>query len=364
MSQRHFYWLIFLVVLVCSCKNDTQKPQDNYVSLSGLTMGTTYSVSFKASPSLAAKYQKDIDSILVDINQSLSTYIPSSTISQINNDSVGIKTEILLNGSYSNFIKYALPIDVHFIVNFEQSDEVFKKSSGFFDPTIMSLVNYWGFGYTDKKAITKIDSQKVSSILKDIGFLKWSMSKSIDSFQLLKPIGAQLDFSGIAKGYGVDVIAQYIQDQGIQDFLVEIGGEIFAKGKNRKNKAWSVALNKPKIDAPINQAIAAVNIDGIGLASSGNYRNYYKVDGQYYGHEINPKTGYPEINDLLGVSVIAPNCMLADAYATAFMVIGYQESKSLIERFNDMEACFFTSGQEGEITQSTSSGFDRYFLAE
>lgn len=360
-SLKRLYFGVCILTLVFSCKNENEKIADTvsqYESIAGKTMGTTYHITFSKGDK--TEIQKTIDSILIEINQSVSTYIPNSTISIINKDANGTLSEVLVDGMRHEFIKYNLAKDIHFIKNFEEAIEVSRKTDGFFDPTVMPLVNYWGFGFTEKKAVTSIDSQQISKILESVGVHNWSIGIGIDKMELIKPKKSQLDFSALAKGYAVDVIAQFFDSQDTHDYMVEIGGEVFAKGKNSRNKNWSIALNKPKINASVNDVEAGVYVDNVGLASSGNYRNYHVVDGKYYGHEINPKTGFPEMNELLGVSVIAQNCMVSDAYATAFMVMGKTKATRLVEQFNDMEACFFTTNQNGDIQHHQSTNFKAY----
>jgi len=326
--------------------------------LNGKTMGTTYNISYVDTT--VVDHHKAIDSILIEINQAVSTYIPSSIISQINNDSLGTTATILQNGISIENKKYEFPINQHFTDNYINSLNVYRRTSGYFDPTVMPLVNYWGFGYTKKKAINKTDSIKVKELLRSVGFDNWSDQIGSDAMQFIKPINAQLDFSAIAKGYAVDKISEYLESHSIQNYIVEIGGEVYCKGNKLNNKKWTIALSKPEINASVRDVAMAVELDDVGLASSGNYRNFYEVNGNIYGHELNPHTGYPEINDILGVSVISSNCMIADAYATAFMIMGKEESKDLVEQLPDTEAIFFLASEDKKIIHTQSSGFHKY----
>lgn len=320
-------------------------------------MGTTYNVKhdLKSKDLKAA-----VDSILIEINNSVSTYIPKSIISQINQDSLGSPSTILVNGQNQDYLKYQFERDKHFLTNFEKSFKVFQETDSFFDPTIMPLVNYWGFGYHEKVAIKEVDSLKVNAIANSIGLEKWTINLDREKFRLIKPIKGELDFSAIAKGYAVDEISRFLEEKGAKNYMVEIGGEVFTKGLNDKNQLWTVGLNTPKHDAGIYDFISFVQVDSKGVASSGNYRIFHEVDGKKYGHEINPKSGYPELNRLQGVTVIANTCMEADAFATAFMVMGLERSKAKIKSLENIDACFFYFDDEGNIVQEFSLGFEIY----
>jgi len=206
-------------------------------------MGTTYNVKHDLYD---AVLQKRIDSLLIAINNSVSTYIPSSLISIANNDSAGTDSSILVNSKLQNYLKYQFETDTHFLSNFQKSFDIYKTTDGYFDPTVMPLVNYWGFGYEPKKAVTNVDSLKVEKLKKNIGFDKWAISIDRASFRLIKPFEGELDFSAIAKGYGVDMIAELLSDEGAENYMVEIGGEVFTKGVNEKGRKWTVGLNTPK----------------------------------------------------------------------------------------------------------------------
>lgn len=319
-------------------------------------MGTTYHIAYIDSSESDLK--KSVDSLLVDINQAVSTYIPDSQISQLNQDSLGREIEVLLNSTYVKYIVYQFPFNEHFVSNYLSSKDIYKKTQGYFDPTVMPLVNYWGFGYKPKEGVTKADTNFISKISQYVSFDLWTEDIGIEQVQLIKPQNAQLDFSAIAKGYAVDKVAEHIENKGIGNYIVEIGGEVFAKGHKLNGQKWTTALSKPQVEAAITDVQLAIRLDNIGLASSGNYRNFHKVDGKIYGHEINPLTGYPEMNELLGVSVLAPTCIMADAYATAFMILGLEKSKKLVDEISELEAIFFHSNDSSEIDHTKSEGFD------
>lgn len=332
-----------LLWLTLACK-DSAPSVANYVKVTGETMGTYYNVTFNSD--LPPTTIKDaIDQLLIEINGEVSTYIDSSIISRLNRES-GTFT---ISGDRG-----------HFAYNLDVSTDLYETTSRYFDPTVMPLVNYWGFGYTPKRAITQVDSAAIDSMMLIIGLDKLSYRKTLNSDLVIKPFIGQLDFSAIAKGYGVDQVGELLDQKGIVDYYVEIGGEVLTQGQNSKGEKWIIGINTPSTDAALTDLIEYLSLSGRGLASSGNYRNYYEVEGAKYGHTINPKTGYPEVNELLAVSVIASDCMTADALATACMVMGYTKAKDLIASLPEVEACFFTGSEDGSINKNYSNGFIQY----
>lgn len=362
MSKLKLHLYVGFILVSClsySCRSDKAQKEVTkvYPLVSGKTMGTTYSIKHD----LVDKNLKvQVDSILIEINNSVSTYIPTSLISQVNTDSLGTSSDVLINGKLQNYLKYEFALDDHFLDNMQASFDIFKNTDGYFDPTIMPLVNYWGFGFTEKKAVTEIDSAKVIGIKNKMGFEKWTLNIDRQKFRLIKPEGSALDFSAIAKGYAVDELASFLEEQGAQNYMVEIGGEVYTKGVKANKQKWTVGLNTPTDNAGLYDFLSMVQVNGKGVASSGNYRNFYVVDGKKYGHEINPKTGFPEMNILQGVSVIANTCMEADAYATAFMVMGLEKSKEQIKALENIEVSFFYFDASGNIAQDFSVGFNAF----
>lgn len=358
--------IICVLLCLASCKADRKtKVAENQVpsfkKYHGKTMGTSYNITFQ-DPTKSVD-QSIIDSALVAINLSLSTYIDSSTISKINqSDTYGEKITLLINSQYKTSDKITLKLDQHFITNFEKAEEIFRNSDGYFDPTIMPLVNYWGFGYDPKVPVTKVDSAKIKSLLSKVGLEKFNLEYNSKEMVVIKPSGASLDFSAIAKGYAVDQLAELLTDLGVKDMMVEIGGEAFAKGLSPKSRTWRVGLNTPKEDASLNDFSGIITLENKGLASSGNYRIFYEVNGNKYGHELNPKTGYPQKNELLGVSIVAPSCMEADAVATACMVMGYDLANQYITSYQQLEACFFIAGDSGNIDAIPTQGFSAFLI--
>jgi len=282
--------LLVLVGIFCySCKN-----QNSFQYYEGETMGTTFHIKYQSPDKVV--YSREIDSLLYFVNQSLSTYISNSTISKFNQAE---------KESFS---------DTFFEKVFLKSKEIYKKSSGAFDPTVMPLVNAWGFGFD---SIPTVDSFIIDSLLNFIGFDHVSLNNG----KIVKDQnGIMLDFSAIAKGFGVDVIGFFFESKNIQHYMVEIGGEVRVKGHNANGDLWQVGIEKPDENERVLNAI--LNISNKSIATSGNYRNFYYKDGKRYAHTINPETGYPIAHNLLSATVVSNDCMTADAWATAFMVLG------------------------------------------
>ena len=350
--MRKFLPLISLI-LFFSCQNEPQVSTPNFLKIAGETMGTTYHITYEDE--LGRNFKKEVDSVLVEINQAVSTYIPDSEISKLNQ---ARKSEEVKMGN-------------HFKQVVISSDIIFQKTNGFFDPTVMPLVNYWGFGYTDKKAVLKTDSLAIDSLKNFVGWRKIetgtieSSTKDNDTLVLIlddyiskQNDETQLDFSAIAKGYAVDVLANFFQEKNLKNYLVEIGGELRTHGKNAKGKLWTTAINTPQINAKLNDYEAIIKINNKAIATSGNYRNFHEVNGEWYGHEINPKIGFPEKSNLLSVTIMADDCMSADAYATAMMVMGLEKSKALAEKLNNIDAFFIFANEAGELETFYTKGFE------
>lgn len=297
--------------------------ESNRITVSGKTMGTTYRVVYLDVE--RRDFQSSIDSILTVFNQSLSTYIPESELSRFNQ-----------NDTLAFDLPYLLPV-------LEKSREVYELSGGAFDPTVGSLVNAWGFG---PDGAHPIDSINVDSLLPLIGFDKIQFNQ--DSLWKAQP-GIYLDFNAIAKGYAVDVVAELLEKKGISDMLVEIGGELVGKGVNEKGEIWKVGINRPDKTDITSELFSIIALDNKALATSGNYRNYYMVDSVRYSHTINPLTGYPVQHGLLSATVIAEDCMTADAFATAMMVLGLDKSIELLDKAKALEAYLIYNDDSGNV---------------
>ena len=315
------YLLIFLICLV-SCSIDESSKKSVLVTNKGNTQGTYYYIKYLSVS--GQSFQTDIDSILNEIDLSLSIYNNNSLISNINNGD-SVNTDFLFN------------------TVFDVSKEINEKTNGAFDPSISPLVDYWGFyNYTDVKEIL-VDSTEINNILKNIGFSKIKLKNNF--VQL--PTNMSLDFNSIAQGYTVDLIGSYLRKVGVNDFLINVGGENLASGKNQEGDIWKIGIEKPT--NKINDDYKLIlSLNNKAIATSGNYRKFHKINGKKYSHVIDPSTGYPAYNRLLSVSVIHDDCMIADAYATAFMVMGVKKTKDFIKKNKELQVFLIYSSKENE----------------
>ena len=269
--------------------------------INGLTMGTTYSIKIKTADTVVnqEKIRADIEKILLEINQKMSTYIVDSELSVIN---------------FSNSLDSNLISDDLFKV-ISHANTISKTTNGAFDITVGPLVNLWGFG--PNKSENKIPSnEEIELIKKNIGYKKIYLNKETTSIKKLHP-DLYVDLSGIAKGFAVDKIALYLNSYNLENYLVEIGGELIAKGTNEDNEVWQIGIENPN-----NNLAKIIGLKDIAMATSGDYRNYFEKNGVRYSHTINPNTGKPIKHKLASVTVLDKTAMNADALATAFMVLG------------------------------------------
>lgn len=338
--------LAVIIMAVQACQNEppTSDNNDAYTTLQGKTMGTTYSVIY----SLGEDYQVAIDSLLKEINAQVNTYDPTSMISQFNDGE-----ELVIWDSMPN----------HFQLNFSKANAVYDATNGTFDPTVMPLVSYWGFG-KNKRPVEHANEDTVKLLLSYVGLNKLSIEYYKRGFAkyIKDNPNTQLDFSAIAKGYAVDQVAELLASKGADNYLVEIGGETVVKGINSNGKVWTLGINTPKEGAdPRTDFEAILQLNNKAIATSGNYRNYYEVDGKKYAHTINPKTGYSEMSNLLSASVIMDDCMSADAYATAFMVMGLEKALELATADPAIEA-YLIYDENGEMKVKYTDGLETMLL--
>ena len=303
--------------LFISCKYNTN------IELKGITMGTTYSIIIHDGSSSLFKnkeIQIKVDSILYDINNIFSTYIDTSEINKINNS-----------------FKDTIAISKHFMYVLNQSFNINKKTYEMFDPTIKPLIDLWNFNFSKVNFIPpKIGS--IEKIMKNIGLNNISIKNDL----IIKKNNATLDFNAIAKGYAIDVIGNYFISCGYKNFMIEIGGEVLCKGKNN-NKTWSIGLQNPFIQEDFFDIIF---LNDKAIATSGTYRNFYYYNDILYSHIINPKTGFPVSHNTVSVSVIADNCLIADAYATGLIVLGAEKGVELVDRIEGLEAVFILGDRD------------------
>jgi thiamine biosynthesis lipoprotein len=300
------------------------------VTFSGQTMGTTYSLTYLTESGI--NLQSSIDSLLLVFNSSLSTYIPDSEISQFNS---------------GDSLLFRLPYLPQVL---QASKTVFENTNGAFDPTVGPLVNVWGFGPGGPELK---DSTDINLLLEAVGFEKIQFDQKL--VRKTRP-GIYLDFSAIAKGQGVDVLADFLNNKGVENYLIEIGGELVANGVNEKGELWKVGINRPDESASASDLYSIIALEDRGMATSGNYRNYYVRDSVKISHTINPATGYPVNHSLLSATVLAKDCMTADAYATAMMVMGLDRSIQLDSALNEIEVfLIYDDGMGGFKTFASES---------
>lgn len=348
MSSRivQCYFIISVFCMLSSCRPaaSTPAPSDTFWQLKGEAIGTYYAIQYEGK----ADYETEIRALIDTMNQSLSTYVPSSTISRFNQ-------------SRSTRFGIAKSEDRHFLPVWRRAKQITALTGKAFDPTVMPLVNYYGFGYA-KKSDKKPDPSLLPKLLPLVDFDKMSLEETVDSFFISKEaVAAELDFSASAKGYYIDQVAAFLKNRGVKNLLVDIGGEAYAQGQNPRGKTWTIGINKPIEGKGYTGLELALKLDGVAIATSGNYFNY-RVDeaGQKYVHTIHPETGLTHQSDILSVTVRAYDCMQADALATACMVMGLDRAKAFIEGLADTEACFLTGGTAGsEFDRHYTSGFER-----
>lgn len=323
--------IVFLLILVFSkCNFEKQADEETipkYYTISGQTQGTYYNITYGTEE--ITNLQESIDSLLHEFDKSLSTYISSSLISRINQNDSTAKT------------------DVYFETVFEKSQEIARITNGAFDITVGALANAWGFGDGAKKKISELT---IDSLLQITGYSK----VRIENGKVIKELpDILLNVNAIAQGYAVDIVCDFVEIRRCQNYLVEIGGELCAKGLNSKGELWRIGIDKPVEDNNLEsrslQAIMTINNKSV--ATSGNYRQYYEEDGVKYSHTIDPRIGMPVKKKILSASIVANDCMTADAYATACMVMGIEESINLIKQDSTLEAYFIYSGEKGEFKE-------------
>lgn len=331
MKKYLIYPLIAFIAVSCAKKANEERVEV------GEALGTTYQIKYFSEKDI--KLDVALDSIFESINNSMSTYRPGSDISKINSGDTTVR------------------VDNDFRKVFEYSSKIYKESGGYFDPTVGILVNAYGFG--PGKQLAEPDEKTMDSLRKYVGFNKLDISSR--NIIVKNDPHIYLDFNAIAKGYTIDVIAKYLDSRNVDNYLIELGGELVGKGRNlAKDSEWLVGIDDPrqKEDERTYQTVLALK--NRALATSGNYRKFRidSVTGKKYVHTINPLTGKAQKSNLLSASVLADNCALADGYATAFMALGLEKSKEMLERFDGVDVYLIYS-EEGKKEESVyaSPGF-------
>lgn len=309
-----------------------------YVKLAGFTQGTSYHITYESKR--GENLQEEIDTLLADFDKTFSIYLPGSIISRINRN----EPDVIINE--------------HFVKVFNKAYEIYKATNGFFDITVAPLVNAWGFGFTQA---ANADSSMIDSLLQYVGMDKVILEgKKIQK----KYKEIMLDCNAIAQGYAVDFIANYLDHKRIKNYLVEIGGEINTRGVNEKGIIWRIGIDKPIENnlIPGTNLQAVIQLHNRSLATSGNYRKFYEKDGVKYAHSIDPKTGYPVLSNLLSATVLAEDCMTADAFATAFMVMGLEKTKDFLLKHKELEVYLIYSDDQGNYQVFITDGLKKGIL--
>lgn len=326
--MKQFLALCFIAIIVVSCSNLEDKEP---IKLEGDALGTTFHITYYDVKQRNFSHQ--IDSLLHNFNKSLSTYIPTSDISKINQGDTTIV------------------VDAYFEEVYNKSLEAYQTTNGIFDPTIGALVNAWGFG--PKKTMNQLTQTKIDSLLQYVGYdkIKLINHKIIKSSPYI-----YIDFNAIAKGFAIDVLGRFFESQHIKTYLVEMGGEIRARG----DKIWNVAIEHPNFDGT-QSFQATISLNNESIATSGSYRKF-KNDaktGQKYIHIINPKTGYATMSNLLSASVIAStDCADVDAFATAFIAMGLEQTKAFLKTYPKFKVFLIYSDAKGNIQTYKTENLD------
>ena len=320
--------LFLFLLLIYSCNNQ------RLTTLTGLIYGTTYNIQFYSSS--YENYSKEIDNIFNEIDNSMSTYKSNSIISKVNNNQL-------------------VRIDYHFKNVFNSSKKVYQKTKGRFDPSVGLMVNYWGFGSKKFVANPKLKTEdELFNLLSKVGLDKFEISDD----KLKRPLDSYIDFNAIAKGYAVDQVGSFLKSNQVDNYLVEIGGEINASGINlNKYKPWVIAIDMPRFDGD-RSIHSTLELNNNSLASSGNYRKF-KIDslGNRYAHIINPLTGYPTRTKILSVTIKSKECVYADAYATAFHTMSISQIEEFLENSRDMSALVIYENSNKELTELNLNNF-------
>ncbi len=354
--QRTFF-LFFIILLFISCHNPNSS-SNQWITLQGNAQGTTFRIVYHDS--LSRDFSHSIDSILKNIDLSFSTYVPHSTISLFNHNTLDTIT----------YKDYPFFNDFFYSVHL-----IHKQTNGYFDPFIKPLVNFWGFGEKYTQISDSISDNTIDSILsfKNLVSLNFEVMKeysedktTVQSFEYLESMykldeRCMLDLNAVAQGYTVDVISRFLDRHAITQYMIEVGGEIKTKGTNKEGKLWRIGIDKPQYEHEKRKIEGVVSLSDMSLATSGNYRKYYEKNGQKYAHIINPKTGFPVTHNTLSVTVIHKDCYVADALATAIYCMGKDTAQQwynseLAKTFYPFEY-FLIYENQGEFQHFKSSGF-------
>lgn len=353
--MKQLFGFLILVVICSGCSSPEETGEKvKPAAIRGEAQGTTYSILYFTQNGDSIE-KAAIDSILADVDASLSTWEPNSLISELNNlDSTSITFDDY-HGYFTDMVKY--------------SRQMYQLTDGLFDPTVGALVNAWGFGFKNKENMTQ---KKVDSLAAFVGFgyddvrlTRFDDRNTLDPKRVLvkRDTAVELDFNAIAQGYSVDVLGDYLEVKNISNYLIELGGEMLARGTKPGGVAWKVGIDEPKENLEERSLNATIELRDEAIATSGNYRKFYIENGVKYSHTIDPKTGYPVRHNLLSATVIAKECWKADALATAFMVMGTDRTKAFLKDHPDLEVeVYLISDKNGEYETYSSEKLEKRLI--
>lgn len=335
-SRARLLWLIPLIVgtIYVIRKEQNATP---YQQAQGFIFGTIYTITYQSKEDLKAEIEKE----LKRFDGSLSPFNDTSVISKVNRNE-----DIVTDTLFQNV--------------FNRSMEISRATHGAFDITIAALANAWGFGFKKGEWPDEhmIDSLRQLTDYRMVALKEGKVAKQDPRIMI--------SCSAVAKGYATDVLGHLLEKKGVRNYMVDIGGELSLKGMNSQGEAWRIGINKPIDDSlAVNQELQLIlQLTDVGVATSGNYRNYYYKDGKKYAHTINPRTGYPIQHNILSATVVAKDGITADAFATAFMVMGLEESEAFINEHPELAACFIYSDEEGQFRTHVSENMKRYIVKD
>ena len=335
MNKKKLLWQIPFLLLLIVGTIVILKKQPPFRTNEGMVFGTIYKITYQHNDDL----QNEIKAAMMEVDNSLSPYNPNSIITRINHNEDTVLNE-------------------HFLHVFNLAQQISAETEGAFDITVAPLVNAWGFGF---KHSIDIDPNVIDSLRQFVGYQKIKLE---DGKIVKEDARTMLDCSAIAKGYGVDRVARLLDQKGVQHYMVDIGGEVVLKGKNPRMKTWRIGINKPVEDSlSVNQELQTIlEVSGVGMATSGNYRKFYYKDGKRYAHTIDPRVGTPVQHNILSATVIAKDCTTADAYATAFMVMGLEEAKAFCEAHPELHAYFICDGEGDNYEIFATPGMEKWMV--
>lgn len=304
-----------------------------YYTNEGQIFGTTYHITYAGTNDL----DKEIRAELQRVDDALSMFNKQSVLSKFNRNE---KYDVS-NARFNDVVRLSLQLS--------------RETDGAFDITVAPLVNEWGFGFKHRE---RINASKIDSLRAFVGYDKLFY----EGDRLNKRDSrVTIDCGAVAKGYGVDCVARLLSSKGCTNYMVEIGGEVVVKGKNAKGKKWTIGINKPVDDSTktVNEVQSILHVSDCGIATSGNYRNFYYVDGRKVSHTIDPKTGQPVQHSLLSATVLTPSCAKSDALATSFMVMGLDRAKVFLAKHKDVQAYFIFADGQGKYNVWMTEGMQK-----